>query len=238
MIRYHELESLGLSVAAMSDRSDGDCRLPSQSNGFAGADARRAFLELLALDPTKLVCMRQVHGTKAIAVSKKDSGRGGFDAADAPADGDAIITSEPGLPIGICVADCVPLIMFDPVARAVAVVHAGRLSTMGNIVQRVVDAMNTCFDSKPDDIHAVIGASAGPKRYEVSEAIATEFAALDLPRHGRLLDLWGANRLQCERAGIPAHQIHVQEHCTLGDDRYFSHRRDGSGDRNLVVTAL
>jgi len=238
VIRFSDLESLGLSIAAMSERSDGDCRLPAASNEFAGTDGRRKFLDSLGLDPARLVCVRQVHGTDVTGVSGQDRGRGGFDAANARADSDAMITSEPGMPIGISVADCVPLIVFDPVVRAVAVGHAGRLGTMGNIADCIVEAMKVGFGSKPEELHTVIGPSAGPQQYEVSEAIADEFASLDLPRNGRLLDLWGANRAQFERAGIPSHQVHVFGHCTMSDTRFFSHRGDGTGGRNLAVVSL
>lgn len=238
MIRFETLESIGLSVAAMSGRAEGDCRLPAASNEFAGREGRRDFLGALGLQAENLVCVRQVHGDAVIRVSAQDAGRGGLDAATAVADCDAIITSEPGLPVGISVADCVPLIVYDPVSNALAAGHAGRLGTMGNIAGRIVEAMSFHFRTDPADLHAVIGPSAGPDRYEVSEEIAEAFAALDLPRRGRLLDLWGANGLQFERAGLPPDQIHVSGRCTIGDPGFYSHRGDGSGARNLAVASL
>ncbi len=238
MIRFESLESVGLSIAAMSGRAEGDCRLPAASNDFAGRQERRRFLAALGLPAEKLVCVRQVHGDAVTRVGVPDAGRGGLDAATAVADCDAIITSEPGLPIGISVADCVPLIVYDPVSNALAAGHAGRLGTMGNIAGRIVEAMTFHFRTDPADLHAVIGPSAGPDRYEVSEEIADAFAALELPRRGRLLDLWGANRLQFERVGIPGDQIHISRLCTIGDPGFFSHRGDGTGARNLAVASL
>jgi copper oxidase (laccase) domain-containing protein len=98
--------------------------------------------------------------------------------------------------------------------------------------------MAAIFRVRPSDVLAEIGPSAGPQSYEVSESIADEFAALGLPRNGRLLDLWGANRLQLERAGVPPSQITTTGHCTISDPRYFSHRRDASGCRNLAITVV
>ncbi len=238
MIRFSALESLGVSVAAMSDRSDGDCRLPAASNDFAGLDGRCKFLAGLGLDANALVAVRQVHGIEVVFAASGDRGKGGLDAAAAPAEADAIITAEPGVPIGISVADCVPLLVFDAVARVAAVGHAGRLGTMGNIAGAIVDKMGARFGSKPGNIHAVIGPSAGPDRYEVSEEIAESFSALGLPRNGRMLDLWGANRQQFEDAGVPLAQIQVTGHCTISDGRYYSHRADGGGGRNLAVLCL
>lgn len=238
MIRFETLESIGLSVAVMSGCSEGDCRLPADSNNFAGRQERRDFLSVLGLEPEKLVCVRQVHGDAVIRVGVQDAGRGGLDAATAVADCDAMITCEPGLPIGISVADCVPLLVYDPVKGALAAGHAGRLGTMGNIAGRIVEAMSFHFRTDPSDLRAVIGPSAGPDRYEVSEEIALAFEALDLPRNGRLLDLWGANRLQFERAGLPTDQIHVSGRCTIEDAGFYSHRGDGSGARNLAVASL
>ncbi len=238
MIRFDTLESLGVSVAAMSDLTDGDCRLPAASNDFAGKEGRCSFLSAIGLDSASLIAVRQVHGVDVTRVSGLDRGKGGLDAATAPADSDAIITSERGLPIGVSVADCVPLLLCDPVAGVVAVGHAGRLGTMGNIAAIIVDKMASVFESKSENVHVVIGPSAGPDQYEVSEEIADAFSALGLPRHGRLLDLWGANRLQFEEAGVPFDQVHVVSHCTMSTGRYYSHRAEGSGGRNLAVVCL
>jgi polyphenol oxidase len=238
VIRFGHLESAGLSIAAMSEIADGDCRLPSEFHGFVGEEGRRAFLATLGAAAEKLVCVRQVHGANVLVADEMHAGQGGLSADSAPGEYDAIVTQTHGLPIGISVADCVPLMVYDPGKQVAAVAHAGRLGTKANIAGNTVAAMQTRFGCSPGDLLAEIGPSAGPDRYEVSEEMATEFEALDLPREGRLLDLWGANRVQLERAGLDPARIRTTGHCTISSDRYFSHRRQNTLARNLAIVMI
>jgi polyphenol oxidase len=238
VIRFGHLEGAGLSVAAMSEIADGDCRLPSAKHGFVGEIGRRAFFDALGAPAAKLVCARQVHGADVLVADERHAGQGALSADSAPGEFDAILTQTPGLPIGVSVADCVPVMIFDPGKQAAAVAHAGRLGTMADIAGKTVAAMREQFRCVPGDLLAEIGPSASPERYEVSEEIAAEFEALGLPRLGRLLDLWGANRLQLERAGLDPERIRITGHCTIGTNRYFSHRRQKTLERNLAVVMI
>jgi len=140
--------------------------------------------------------------------------------------------------VAVSVADCVPVLIFDPEKRAAAAAHAGRLGTMSDIAGKTVAAMQAQFGSDPAHLLAEIGPSAGPNQYEVSEEIAAEFEQLGLPKQGRLLDLWGANRLQLESAGLLPDLIRVTGQCTIGDSRYYSHRRQKTLERNLAVVMI
>mgnify|MGYP006277409031 CR=1 FL=1 len=223
----------GLRAAAMSGRSDGDCVL-----GRSSEAARRAFLAAQGLDPDRLVCPKQVHGVEVAIARKEDAGKGAFGPENALALADAVITNVPGLPIGITVADCVPVALYDPVRKAIGLAHAGREGTVQHIAAATVRAMTSAHGCDPAELLAYIGPSAGPCCYEVSEALAAAFTASGGPTQGRHLDLWQANRHQLRAAGLSDTNITVAGTCTICTDRFFSYRRENTPARNLMVLCL
>lgn len=233
MLQFEQLQRAGLDAAAMSGIPEGDCALNA-----ATEVNRRAFLAALGLDPERLACPRQVHGVEVAIVRGSDAGKGAFGPENALAVADAIITDVPGLPIGITIADCVPVGLYDPVGQAIGLAHAGRDGTVHNIAAVTVRAMGEHYGTRPENLHAVIGPSAGPCCYEVSEALADTFAAAGLPTRGRHLDLWAANRQQLVGAGLVPQNIHLAQLCTICGQGFHSYRQHKTAARNLVVLAL
>ncbi len=234
MIRFSELERLGLRVAAMSDRSDGDCR----AHDPAGEAGRVRFCRACEVEPSDLILPQQVHGSKVTSVSEGDCGRGSALGKPPVAETDALITDVTGLPIAVTVADCVPVFLFEPRRKAAGIIHAGRVGTFHNVSGRVVEALCHAYDADPSLMHAVIGPSAGPDAYEVSLEMAHEFAEAGLPVRGRCLDLWEANTCQLVAAGVPRSQVTVSGICTISDGRFHSHRAHANGMRNLALVTI
>jgi len=233
MIRFPDFERLGVSVAAISDRSDGDCR-----SSDAGAAGREAFCARLGVGAEDLILARQVHGVAVARAVDTDRGRGVIPGFKAFPETDAIVTDVPRLPLGVTVADCVPVWLFDPVTQSGGLVHAGRAGTFRNAVGAALTALTNAYGADPGNVHALIGPSAGPNAYEVSEEIAEDFAKAGYPVHGRLLDLWETNALQLESAGVARSQIGVSGICTMTDGRFHSHRAHANGMRNLALLVL
>ena len=232
MIRFKQLEDLGLSVAAMTAHADGDCCEPGPGT------PRAACLQALGLAPDALTCGRQVHGTSIGVVTEAERGRGAlsWDAAFPATDG--LLTDVPGLPLAVFVADCVPLFLYAPDARVAGLVHAGREGTRASIATAAITTLCYAFAVSPREVHALIGPSAGPERYEVSESLAAEWEQAGLPRRERKLDLWQANRIQLEAAGVPGRQIFCAGMCTIGDERFFSFRRGDETARNMALVMI
>ena len=99
---------------------------------------RQQFFQVLELKAENLVTPQQVHGANIKRVTRTDAGRGARDYADAIADTDALITNEPGLPLMLCFADCVPVIFLDPERKAVGIAHAGWKGTVAKIARDTV----------------------------------------------------------------------------------------------------
>ena len=198
----------------------------------------RANQEILAraldLDAALLTRQRQVHGA-GVAVIRRP--------ADLPPDGflgdyDALVTAVPGVALVVRVADCVPVLLYDPVRRATGAVHAGWRGTVAGAVREAVRALTEAFGTRPADLLAGVGPAIGPCCYEIDtpvmDAVRRAFGegAADLLRpvdagHARL-DLWEANRRLLLAAGVPAERIQVAHLCTAcRTDLFFSHRREG-----------
>ncbi|MCC6143514.1 MAG: polyphenol oxidase family protein [Candidatus Hydrogenedentes bacterium] len=231
MIRFEFLERFGV-VAAMSDRMDGDC-------SFRGpADVLAKFLERIGGAVAHLVCARQVHGNQILTVDRRHAGQGALNLSRAVGEADGLITGESRLPIGVTIADCVPVFLYAPGSKAGGIVHAGREGTRAGISGAAVAALGEARAASQSEIVAVIGPSAGPCCYEVSAEMADEWAEAGLPRGGRRLDLWEANRQQLLEAGVPADNIHVAGQCTICNAQFHSHRRSPGEGHNLAVLIL
>jgi YfiH family protein len=179
---------------------------------------RRRVAAGLGTSLADFVFARQVHGGRAAVVSAADRGRGTLEAGDAIADADALVTRDPGTVLAILVGDCVPIVLYDPVARVLAGVHAGWRGTVAGITRAALTAM-AGLGSRPADVLAGLGPAIAPDRYQVGEdvregiiaGLGDEAASVLRPDGtGRwLLDLWSANRIMLARAGVPESQIHV-----------------------------
>ncbi len=157
---------------------------------------------------------------------------------------DAILTDRPGLAIGIKTADCVPILMVDPVRRVIGAVHAGWKGTSLGIAAKAVDALVSRYLSKPSDLIVAVGPAIGPCCYQVDEVVFGSMSdqsgqdSLFRPCREKgkwMLDLSLANRLQLERTGIPSGNIFTSGICTAcRGDFFFSHRREkGKTGRHL-----
>ncbi|MFP4501008.1 MAG: polyphenol oxidase family protein [Candidatus Hydrogenedentota bacterium] len=223
MRRFAAFEALGVRIAAISDLADGDCA--PRTGGETGAGA---FLERVGAPAGSLVTVRQVHSNTVHVV---DSGA----PAEPPRTGDALLTGSAGLALGIVVADCVPVYLLAADVSAIGLVHAGREGVRQGVVEAAARRLMHAFGGSARCMHALIGPSAGPCCYEVSAAMAAEFARAGYPVRGRNLDLWHANRQQLEAAGVPPAHIDTANVCTICSGRYHSLRAGGGRARNLAV---
>ena len=182
---------------------------------------RRRLAAALRARPGDFVFARQVHGAGVRIVGDTDRGSGTVTLDDAIADTDALVTATPGVVLAILTADCVPIVLHDPVAGVLACVHAGWRGTVARVPAAAVAAMTT-LGSRPSDVIAGLGPAVAPARYQVGpdvhHAVTWAFgpaaAAFIRPDPAAtpdrwLLDLWAANRHVLREAGLPDAQIHA-----------------------------
>jgi polyphenol oxidase len=189
---------------------------------------RQLALEAIGRDPTTVFDVWQVHGTEVvIAVTPRMP-------AVPHQHADAILTDKPSITLLMRFADCVPVLLHDPGRGVAGIAHAGWMGTVLGTVRMAVDAMKMHFGCRPADIRAGIGPSIGPDHYEIGADVAAQVRSafgsdasrlLELRDGATYFDLWSANRLHLERAGVE--QIEVAGLCTAcHTDDWFSHRAE------------
>lgn len=179
-----------------------------------------------------LVTVRQVHGSDILVIDEPNEDFSHFLTLES----DAIITNQPGVMIGVCVADCVPLLLLDPVRKVAAAVHAGWQGSAAGLAKKAVSAMRSMFGCSVDDIQAAIGPCIGKCCYEVDEPVRKGFAQGSIPWNSIAeesgegkwkLDLAAANRELLLQAGLSASAIQVSDICVCCvKESFFSYRRD------------
>ncbi|KAF0107931.1 MAG: hypothetical protein FD146_1229 [Anaerolineaceae bacterium] len=179
-------------------------------------------------DPASLFDVWQVHGVD-VAIAEAPH------PPDSPhQQADIILTDRPGLTLLMRFADCVPILLHDPVRKVAGIAHAGWLGTVRGTARAAVESMHARFGSDPADVLAAIGPSIGPDHYavgadvvtQVRQAFGQDAAGLLTSRDGQAyFDLWTANRLLLERAGV--RQVETSGLCTAcALDDWYSHRAE------------
>ena len=207
-------------------------------NLFPGGPEVEAFYtQREATLPYPVIQGHQVHGSRVAIVDRPGMTREELEGYD------ALVTDLPGVAIGVRTADCVPVLLYDPVKRVVAAVHAGWKGTVMHISEGVLEAMGQEFGSRPANLLASIGPSIGPDSFQVGEEVAEKFKQAGFPMNeiwsfrgpgdgtpmsgGHHIDLWKANRWLLEQAGIPSTSIQVIGIDTYTTPSLFSARREG-----------
>ena len=146
---------------------------------------------------------------------------------------DALMTDVASVCIGVSTADCIPVLLFDPVHRAVCAIHAGWRGTVQRIVEKAVAKMTAVYGTHPADLVAQIGPGIHLDSFEVGDEVYDAFAhaGFDMESICRKYEKWHIGLPECNRqqllsAGVPASQIAVSPVCTFQQsDRFFSARR-------------
>jgi polyphenol oxidase len=184
---------------------------------------RRVSRAVTGEDGDRLRTMRQVHGAEVAYVGA---------VGDPDPEADALITDSPGAVLAARAADCVPVLLGDPAAGVVAAVHAGRQGLVSGVVPRAVAAL---CDRGVRRLTAWVGPHVCGRCYEVPAALREEVAAVVPGTRAETswgtpsLDLGAGVRRQLADAAreLPV-EVVAFEPCTVEDDRFYSHRRDGA----------
>lgn len=250
-IRYYQFDLFdGLPVTqAIFTRRGGVSPAPWESLNMGAtvgdhdlrvSENRRRALAEMGKSPNSIYDVWQVHSSEVVCAQAP---RG--DAAHVRAD--AIFTDRPEVTLMMRFADCVPILLADPSRRVVGLVHAGWVGTVNFVVRAAVETMIEHYGSTPAEIYAGIGPSIGAHHYpvgpEVVEQVQASFGAQAeslLPTSGEAVqfDLWAANRLILEQAGVT--KIETAEICTACHlEDWFSHRGEaGKTGRFGAIIAL
>ena len=240
-------------IHAFSTRQGGVSRPPYESLnlGKAGEDPRegilenyRRFAKAAGFVLESLVMARQIHGAHIRAVTASDCGQGLY--TPVPKDCDGLMTRSSGVTLGVFSADCVPILLTDPVTKAIAAVHAGWRGTAAGMAARAVNAMREAYGTDPAHLLCAIGPSIHPCCFETDQDVpdAMRFAwrqdaqpyLHSLSPSRWKVDLQGLNRLWLTKAGVPDTSISDSGCCTCCDETlFYSHRRQGARRGSMLA---
>lgn len=203
------------------------------------ANVRRNYelwCESLGVDVRQMVIVHQTHTNHVVRVDEQNCGQG-LD-RERMEDVDGLVTNVPGVALVTHHADCTPVYLFDPVHRAIGMIHAGWRGTVQEIARVAVETMTREFGSQPADMLAMIGPSICQEHFECDRDVADAVEAMSIDASDQVyydsaknkfhVSVAGINRKLLLSTGIPAGQIDMQDRCTYGNpELYFSHRRDG-----------
>lgn len=201
-----------------------------------------------------LLLPHQVHETQNVVVTEALLGLPDMQRAQALEGKDSLTTDRRGICVGVSTADCIPVLLYDPVHHAVAAIHAGWRGTVKRIVRSTMQAMREHYGTQAGDVKAVIGPGISLKNFEVGqevydkfsqagfamEAIARRYPAVTsasgLSHEKWHIDLPQCNTLQLEAEGVPAGNILKSGICTYDHvDDYFSARRLGTASGRIYT---
>jgi YfiH family protein len=206
--------------------------------------ARGRLAAALGVAADRLIRGRQVHGVEAALAAPGSPGVLG----DAAAGADIVLAAAPGLAIATLCADCAPVALVDPAARAIAVAHAGWRGAVAGVASRAARLLVERLGADPRRIRAAIGPCIGPCCYEVGAEVlaaararpggAAAIAPGTAPGRAHL-DLAALVAADLEAAGVAPWAIERAGVCTrCAGDRFFSHRGSGTAERFGLAVAL
>lgn len=247
-LRYYQFDIFkGQPVFhAVLTRHGGYSQPPFESLNFGGTvgddllavlNNHQRVYEIFGYDFFSRFDVWQVHGTKIVC---GDAPRD-RDTPHAKADG--ILTDKSDLTLFMRFADCVPILLMDPVKKVIGIIHAGWQGTYKKIAQVAIEKMNTRYGSQPETILAGIGPSICQDCYEVGSKVLDAFTAsfgedatrfFETRNDSLFLDLWGANRETLRMAGV--RHIETAGICTSCHcEDWYSHRAENGNTGRFGV---
>ena len=228
-------------AAGFSTRNGGVSRPPFNSlNLGTGTDDLQAHVEAnratlartFDLPPHLLLTVNQIHGTDILIVDQENPDLSHFQNVES----DAIITDQPGIMIGVLVADCYPVLVYDPVRKIAAAIHAGWRGAAAGLIGLTIDAMKSHFSCNPADLLAAVGPGIGAHKYLVDRPVRDAFRdgvgyweaiSKEVSLGQWQLDIGKSCCLQLEAAGLDGDHIDKVKECTCCHrELFFSYRRD------------
>ncbi len=203
-----------------------------------GEEGRKRLRDIL--EGKDIFTVAQVHGAQWVVVGENSS-PSSFLGIQA----DALLTQRKGVYLGVKVADCLPVIFFDPEREALALLHAGWRGIIGGIHLRVAQAMRNFFSSSYSSLLAGIGPGIGQCCFVVSEEVAQLFEKrergkknIDRKEDRILINLKGFLFDELVDQGFDPHKIEVAPYCTFCEkELFYSYRREGKEAGRFMLLA-
>ena len=238
-------------VAAVSTRIGGGSQNPyhSLNLGYHVGDAyesvaenRRRFCSKLAIEVGSLVISQQIHGNTTTVINDSHKGHGAYGHEDAISSTDGMITESRGVALAVLTADCVPVLVVDPLRKAIGIAHAGWRGALSMIAAKTVLKMRDTFGTEPADCLVALGPCIGPCCYKAGEDVISQFQSAFGPAicvAKDRLDLQLAVQLQLAGVGVEKSNISSSKLCTACNrDLFYSYRAEGGRTGRMMSVIM
>ena len=206
----------------------------------------RRFFAAIGAEGGRLAMANQVHKDHVRVITSADWKSDPYEKTTYEADG--LMTATPGVALMVFASDCIPVLLYDPVRRVIAAVHAGWRGTADGIVTRAVEKMEDVYGCSPENILAAIGPGICPTCFETHEDVPNAMMAalatpvlqhIQIKENGKFsVNLKGINAYRLEQTGLDPENIAVCHECpSCQSDKYWSHRKTGN-DRGSMAAVI
>lgn len=204
--------------------------------------------ESLGIDSGSFYFAHQIHSSNVAVIREKPDKDSDF-FSHVFEDTDALVTNLKGVCLCILAADCVPILIYDPVKSVIGAAHSGWKGTAKKISKKVISVMHKEYGTNPEDCIAAVGPSIGKCCYEVDDYVIDKFKSgfsdtnkfvLSKGNGKYMLDLWKVNEMILQEAGIKKENITVSNLCTkCNNDMFYSYRgENGKTGRAVAVIEM
>lgn len=190
---------------------------------------RRHLEQNLGRNIKMIYAPKQVHGDTVFAIDQAY--------VDNPfeVEADAIVTDIVNVPIAVRTADCLPIFIYDPMHKVIAVVHAGWKGTLARIVEGALMLMMSQWETDTESVKVAFGPSIRSCCYAVGEEFKEHFPDDIIEKDGKLfIDLAQINKEQLTAFGVLEQNIFDQSECTCCSGKYHSYRKDGKNAGRMI----
>lgn len=245
---HHNNVIAGTTLRDATRREDNDMALHTGGDHDAIIENREALSKELGIQPNQWVYSQQTHSDHIYKVTAKDAGRGFYTFEDGIPDCDALYTREKNIAIGVFHADCVPILLYDPITELIAAIHSGWQGTVKEITKKTLQLLIEEEHVDPANILAYIGPAISYRSFEVGRDVVDQVRAMSfdttpyihyLQNDKALVNNKGLNRQMLMELGVPANNISTNRSDTfMKNESLFSYRRNHNCGRHLSFIVM
>ena len=199
-----------------------------RDKNYAIEESRNEFITQLELGSSIFIFPNQTHSSNVKIINKSKSYN----------DTDAIISTSTDFGLGILIADCAPIFLYNINTNHFALVHSGWRGAANKITSITLKKMIE-IGNNPSNIMAVVGPSIGKCCFEIGEEVSGLFDSTYLVSKGKSkynLDLKGSIREELISIGLNQKYIFIDSNCTFCEEnKFFSYRREGKSSGRMMA---